>query len=98
MKYFFEYLAVKQADSAIYPLPFDDLTGDFEVSLINLSQTFVDDILVELLLLFKLKHLGRFSGEHSGKAVEHRIMEIRIKGGDDFQWTLQGFGHLDSGL
>ena len=57
---------------------FRDRRRDSQVSLVDLGEPGVDDLLVELLLFLEAKDLASLFGEHIGDSIEGDVMEVGI--------------------
>ena len=98
LQYFLENLSIQQTDGTFQTLILDEFSGYLKMSLINLRQTFIDDVLMQFFLLLKLEDFSRFLGQDSGETVEHGVMKIGIESRNNFQRPIEMFGHFDSGF
>ena len=87
----FKCLAWKQRQLHLDAICMGNFPGHFEVGLVDFRQPGVDDLLVELLLLFKAEHFGGLFREHTDDAVEGDIVQERIVDGDNLNRPVKGF-------
>ena len=76
------WLAVEQHRLHLDAVVVGDRLCHCQVTLVDLRQARIDDLLVQLLLLLELEHLAGLLGEHAGNAVEGDIVVVGVERGD----------------
>ena len=71
--------------------------GHPQVGLIDLGEAGVDDLFVQLFLLFEPEDFRCFGREHVDDAVEHRVVEVGVVDGDGFDLLLKNTRQVDRG-
>src|SRR5918998_971698 len=74
-----ERLARQERRLQVYALVLGDLPGDLKVGRVDLGQSRVDDLLVQLLLLLEPEDLLGLGREHARYGVEHRVVEVGVE-------------------
>ena len=90
-------LTVKQGLGDLDAGVLGDLLAHIEMRLVDVGETGVDDLLVQLILLFEAKDLGRFVGQHLDDALEDRVVQIGIVDRDQLDLLSQLLGQVDAG-
>ena len=93
-----EWLAREKGGLELHSLVLGDLLRHLEVGGVDLGQSRVDDLLVQLLLLLEPEHLLRLGREHTGYGVEHRVVEVGIEDAYRFYSSPELAGELDGAL
>ena len=68
------------------------------MGLVDLGEPGVDDLLVELVLLFEAEDLCRLLGERPDQAVEHEVMEVGVVHADDLDFLVKLPGQPEGGV
>lgn len=79
-----EGLAVEERRLDLHPFVAGQRLRDPQVRLVDLREAGVDDLLVQLFLLFEAKDLRCFGAKDVDDAVEHCVVEVGVVDGDGF--------------
>jgi hypothetical protein len=74
-----------------------ELLRDLEVRLVDLRESRIDDLLVELVLFLETEHLRRLLRQHVDDSVEDRVVQIRVVDRDRLDLLVETLRELDGG-
>src|SRR5438874_7296332 len=86
-----ERLLDRDADLTRHPVSY------FEMRLIDLGESCVDDLFMELILLLEAEDLRRLLGENVDDAVEDGVVQVGIVHGDRLDLLAERTGQVDGG-
>src|SRR5437764_11178974 len=66
--------------------------------LVDLGESGINDLLVQLFLFFKAKDLGGFGRQYVDNAVEHCVVEVRVVDGNRLYLLTEHPGQRNRGL
>src|SRR2546422_158648 len=75
-----------------------ELPANLQMRLIDLGQPGIDDLLVQLLLLFEAKDFRGFFIQHADDPVEHGVVEVRVVDRDRPERAAERLGEEDAQL
>src|SRR5207237_192660 len=74
------------------------LAGNLQVRLVDLGQSGIDDLLVQLFLLLESKDFRGLFVQYADDTVEHRVVQIRIVDGDRLHGPVEGLAERETDL
>ncbi len=91
-------LAVEEGLHERDALVLGQLRSHFEVRLVDLRETGVDDLLVQLVLLLEAEHLRRLLGQNVDDAVEHLVVQVGVVDRDRLDLLAELLREADGGV